>query len=254
MNVVPAQVAGVPSLAVASPAAARDRAARTTPCSRPARCSVSTRCMRPEGPRRSRCSPTARRAAPGWMSSPARATSTSRRPSGSCAGSSASMPKPAPPRSRSSPTRPATRVHLAADLISQAEHDPLAACLLVSDSETLLEQWRPRWCARCAAAKHHERMAAALTGQSATVLVRDIEQGIEVVDAWAAEHLEIVTARRRRGRCARPPRRRDLRRTARAGDPRRLPRRVQPRPADRRHRPPHQRPFGRSPSCASNTS
>jgi histidinol dehydrogenase len=85
-------------------------------------------------------------------------------------------------------------IHLAADLISQAEHDPLAACLLVSDSETLLEQVEAEVVRQVAAAKHHERIAAALTGQSATVLVRDIEQGIEVVDAWAAEHLEIVTA------------------------------------------------------------
>jgi histidinol dehydrogenase len=85
-------------------------------------------------------------------------------------------------------------VHLAADLISQAEHDPLAACLLVSDSETLLEQVESEVVRQVAAAKHHERITAALTGQSATVLVRDIDQGLEVVDAWAAEHLEIVTA------------------------------------------------------------
>jgi histidinol dehydrogenase len=85
-------------------------------------------------------------------------------------------------------------VHLAADLLSQAEHDPLAACLLVSDSEPLLDQVQAEVVRQLAAAKHHERITAALTGQSAMVLVRDIEQGIEVVDAWAAEHLEVVTA------------------------------------------------------------
>jgi histidinol dehydrogenase len=45
-----------------------------------------------------------------------------------------------------------------------------------------------------AATKHRERITAALTGQSATVLVEDLDQGVEVVDAWAAEHLEVITA------------------------------------------------------------
>jgi histidinol dehydrogenase len=83
--------------------------------------------------------------------------------------------------------------YLAADLISQAEHDPLAACLLVSDSERLLDAVSAEVHRQVDTAKHRERITAALTGQSATVLVSDIDQGIEVVDAWAAEHLEIVT-------------------------------------------------------------
>jgi histidinol dehydrogenase len=85
-------------------------------------------------------------------------------------------------------------VHLAADLLSQAEHDPLAACLLVSDSASLLDRVEAEVAHQVAAAKHSERITAALTGQSAMVLVRDLDQGIEVVDAWAAEHLEVVTA------------------------------------------------------------
>ena len=83
--------------------------------------------------------------------------------------------------------------HMAADLISQAEHDPLAACLLVSDSEVLLDAVDIEVGKQVATARHRERITEALTGQSALVLVADIEQGIEVVDAWAAEHLEIVT-------------------------------------------------------------
>ncbi len=85
-------------------------------------------------------------------------------------------------------------VHVAADLISQAEHDPLAACLLVSDSEALLDAVEAEVIRQVAATKHQARVTAALTGQSATVLVADLDQGIEVVDAWAAEHLEVVTA------------------------------------------------------------
>ncbi len=85
-------------------------------------------------------------------------------------------------------------VHVAADLLSQAEHDPLAACLLVSDSAALLDAVDTEVLRQVAAAKHSERIAAALTGQSAAVLVADLQQGIDVVDTWAAEHLEILTA------------------------------------------------------------
>ena len=88
----------------------------------------------------------------------------------------------------------ANPVHVAADLISQAEHDPLAACLLVSDSEALLDAAEAEVIRQVATTRHRERVTTALTGQSASVLVADLEQGLEVVDAWAAEHLEILTA------------------------------------------------------------
>jgi histidinol dehydrogenase len=84
--------------------------------------------------------------------------------------------------------------HVAADLISQAEHDPLAACLLVTDSASLADAVDLEVEKQVAATKHRERITAALTGQSATVLVEDLDQGVEVVDAWAAEHLEVITA------------------------------------------------------------
>jgi histidinol dehydrogenase len=83
--------------------------------------------------------------------------------------------------------------HVAADLISQAEHDELAACLLVSPSQTLLDRVDEALRPRVAVTKHRERITAALTGQSAAVLVDDIDHGLRVVDAWAAEHLEVIT-------------------------------------------------------------
>lgn len=86
-------------------------------------------------------------------------------------------------------------VHLAADLVSQAEHDPLAASVLVTDSLELAEAVECALEPRVAATKHAERVRAALSGpQSALVLVDDVEQGLEVVNAYAAEHLEIQTA------------------------------------------------------------
>jgi histidinol dehydrogenase len=83
--------------------------------------------------------------------------------------------------------------HVAADLISQAEHDELAACLLVSPSERLLDAVDAAIQPRVEAATHSRRIAAALHGQSAAVLVDDLDQGLRVVDEWAAEHLEVIT-------------------------------------------------------------
>jgi histidinol dehydrogenase len=85
-------------------------------------------------------------------------------------------------------------VHVAADLISQAEHDPLAASVLVTPSEPLLDAVERELASQVAATKHTERITAALTGpQSGAVLVDDLDAGLLVIDAYAAEHLEIQT-------------------------------------------------------------
>lgn len=90
-------------------------------------------------------------------------------------------------------------VHVAADLISQAEHDPLAASVLVTDSAALADAVDAELERQLALTKHVERIRAALGGtQSATVLVADLEQGLAVVDAYAAEHLEVITVDARR--------------------------------------------------------
>ena len=83
--------------------------------------------------------------------------------------------------------------HLAADLIAQAEHDPMAACLLVTPSQTLLDAVAEALGPQVAATRHRERVEISLAGQSALVLVDDLDHGIEVVDVWAAEHLEVIT-------------------------------------------------------------
>jgi histidinol dehydrogenase len=90
-------------------------------------------------------------------------------------------------------------VHVAADLISQAEHDTLAASVLVTDSGQLADAVDVEVERQVALTKHVDRVTAALTGdQSAIVLVADIDQGLAVVDAYAAEHLEVITADARR--------------------------------------------------------
>jgi histidinol dehydrogenase len=84
--------------------------------------------------------------------------------------------------------------HVAADLISQAEHDPLAASVLVTPSLALADAVEAELAEQVAATKHTERVRTSLTGeQSGIVLVDDLEQGLRVVDEYAAEHLEIQT-------------------------------------------------------------
>lgn len=89
----------------------------------------------------------------------------------------------------------ADAAHVAADLISQAEHDVLAAAVLVTPSEALAEAVETELKTQVAATRHQERITEALAGrQSGIVLVDDLDQGLAVVDAYAAEHLEIQTA------------------------------------------------------------
>ncbi|WP_258805594.1 histidinol dehydrogenase [Pseudarthrobacter sp. NS4] len=83
---------------------------------------------------------------------------------------------------------------VAADLISQAEHDPQAASVLITDSEDLAAAVRAELDRQAASTKHSARVKEALSGpQSGVVLVEDLEQGIAACDAYAAEHLEIMT-------------------------------------------------------------
>jgi histidinol dehydrogenase len=85
-------------------------------------------------------------------------------------------------------------VHVAADLVSQAEHDPMAAAVLVTPSEPLAERVEAELSRRVPLTKHAERIATALAGpQSAVILVDDLDAALAVVDAYAAEHLEIQT-------------------------------------------------------------
>jgi len=84
--------------------------------------------------------------------------------------------------------------YVAADLISQAEHDPAAASVLVTDSDALAAAVVVELEKQVEETRHGQRILTALAGrQSGIVLVDDVEQGLAVVDAYAAEHLEIHT-------------------------------------------------------------
>jgi histidinol dehydrogenase len=81
--------------------------------------------------------------------------------------------------------------YVAADLIAQAEHDELAACLLITPDKDLAGRVDRELGRRVPATRHRERVQKALQNQSACVLVDDLDAALAVSDAWAPEHLEI---------------------------------------------------------------
>ena len=85
----------------------------------------------------------------------------------------------------------ADAAYVAADLIAQAEHDELAACLLITTDAGLAEHVDQELGRKVPAARHAERVKTALTNQSACVLVDDLDSALAVSDAWAPEHREI---------------------------------------------------------------
>ena len=88
-----------------------------------------------------------------------------------------------------------TPEYIAADLLSQAEHDPMAGSVLITDSEELADAVETILLRRVDATRHLARVKEALGGrQSAIVLTSGIDQSIDVANAYAAEHLEIHTA------------------------------------------------------------
>lgn len=83
---------------------------------------------------------------------------------------------------------------VAADLISQAEHDPMAASVLVTDSAELIARVEQELARQIPDARHSVRITEALTGrQSGAVLVDDLDAGVLAVNVYGAEHLEIHT-------------------------------------------------------------
>jgi histidinol dehydrogenase len=90
--------------------------------------------------------------------------------------------------------RSAGSAFVAADLIAQAEHDENAACLLITTDPDLPAKVDEELDRQIPLTKHQDRVLAALRGQSGYVLADDIDAAIAISDAWAPEHLEVITA------------------------------------------------------------
>ncbi|MGN9780207.1 histidinol dehydrogenase [Nonomuraea sp. ZG12] len=194
MNVVPAQEAGVPSLAVSSPAQ-KDHGGLPHPAILAACALLGVDEVYSVGGAQAvamfaygteECEPTTMVTGPGniWVAAAKRLLK----------GRIGIDSEAGPTEIAILADHTADPVHVAADLISQAEHDVIAAAVLVTDSVELAEAVEKELPGQVSATRHSERIAEALGGrQSAIVLVDGIEDGIKVVDAYAAEHLEIHT-------------------------------------------------------------
>lgn len=82
---------------------------------------------------------------------------------------------------------------VAADMLSQAEHDELAASILVTTSETLAKEVSKQIEAQCAVLPRKAIIEKSLFNNGAIVLCDNIDQAIEVADKVAPEHLEVCT-------------------------------------------------------------
>ncbi|KFJ08058.1 histidinol dehydrogenase [Bifidobacterium tsurumiense] len=83
---------------------------------------------------------------------------------------------------------------VAADLIGQAEHDELAGSVLITDSEELARKVQESLDRRVPRTEHAQRVHTSLTGrQSGIILTDGLDQSIDAANAYAAEHLEIQT-------------------------------------------------------------
>ena len=258
MNVVPAQEAGRRVDRASPPRRRRSSAGcRTRRSWPPARCSASTRCTRPAAPRPSRCSRTAPRTCPpGQHGHRPRQHLGRRRQAATSRAGSASTPRPGPTEIAVLADATADPVHVAADLISQAEHDPLAAAVLVTDSAELADavekELEPQ------VAGHQARRGPDRPGAGRPA-VRD-RPGRRHRRGPAGRRRVRRRApgdpdrRRRRGRRPGAQRRRDLRRPLGAGLARRLLRRAPTTSCPPAAAPATPRACPSSPSCAASTS
>ena len=83
---------------------------------------------------------------------------------------------------------------VAAELMAQAEHDPEAACVLVTPSEALARAVRPELAAQLASAPRREVAAAALAGAGALLVAASLDDAVAFAEAYAPEHLSVMTA------------------------------------------------------------
>lgn len=87
----------------------------------------------------------------------------------------------------------ADAAYVAADMLSQAEHDELASSILVTDSETVVAEVEQELQVQLATLPRAATAQTALERQGLILLVRDLNQAAECVNAAAPEHLEILT-------------------------------------------------------------
>ncbi|NLG28482.1 MAG: histidinol dehydrogenase [Chloroflexi bacterium] len=87
----------------------------------------------------------------------------------------------------------ANPAYVAADMLAQAEHDPMASALLITPSDALAQAVRREIAAQLAQLPRDEIIAASLAGQGGIVLVDSMETALELANEYAPEHLCLLT-------------------------------------------------------------
>ena len=87
----------------------------------------------------------------------------------------------------------ATAERVAADMLSQAEHDVLASAVLVTDSPRLAEDTAAELERQIPLLSRAEIARKSVDGQGRIILVKDMAQAVNIANALAPEHLEVYT-------------------------------------------------------------
>ncbi|MDP8262101.1 MAG: histidinol dehydrogenase [Candidatus Ancaeobacter aquaticus] len=87
----------------------------------------------------------------------------------------------------------ANPAYIAIDLLSQAEHDEMSRCLLVTPSYELAQKVKREMITQARGLSRKEIIEQSLMKNAMIALVENIDEGVEVVNAFAPEHLEIMT-------------------------------------------------------------
>ncbi|MEF2248138.1 histidinol dehydrogenase [Paenibacillus sp. IITD108] len=83
--------------------------------------------------------------------------------------------------------------YVAADLLSQAEHDEMASAILVTPSPSLAEAVKAEVASQLSVLPRKSIAQSSIDQYGAILLVQSLEEGIQVVNKLAPEHLEIMT-------------------------------------------------------------
>jgi rRNA-processing protein FCF1 len=84
--------------------------------------------------------------------------------------------------------------YVAADMLAQAEHDPLASALLLTPSETVALAVREAVARQIQSLGRNDTIRASLAARGGVVVVRDIDEALDLANEYASEHLCLLTA------------------------------------------------------------
>ncbi len=88
----------------------------------------------------------------------------------------------------------ANPAYVAADMLAQAEHDPLASALLLTPSEPLALAVRAAVAEQICSLGRNDTIRASLAARGGIIVVRDVDEALDLANEYAPEHLCLLTA------------------------------------------------------------